>query len=66
MASPYWQMVKDKNFEQVPDTYLDFLMGCEWFVLKWSKHAKTVAEELKTRNRSHYHVEDKYGKTLED
>jgi ATP-dependent Lon protease len=64
MASPYWQMVRDCDFAQVPDTYLDFLMGLPWFVQ--SQWSEAVARELATRKRSHYHVEDKYGGTLED
>ena len=64
MASPYWQKVKDGDFAEVPDTYLDFLMGLPWFVKSpWSE---AVAKELATRKRSHYHVRDRYDKTLED
>ena len=64
MTSPYWQMVKDGDFAQVPDTYLDFLLGLPWFVK--SQWAEAVGKELATRKRSHYHVPDQYGKVLED
>lgn len=64
MASPYWQMVKDGEFDEVPDTYLDWLMGEPWFIR--TQAAKAVAIELATRKRSHYHVPDQFGKTLED
>jgi hypothetical protein len=63
MASPYWQKVKDKDFAEVPDTYLDFLLGLGWFVK--SQWSKAVEKELATRKRSHYHVEDQYGKRIE-
>ena len=63
MTSPYWQKVKDTDFAEVPDTYLDFLMGLDWFVK--SQWAEAVSKELATRKRSHYHVPDQYGKVIE-
>lgn len=30
MTSPYWQMVKDRNFDEVPDTYLDWCRDQPW------------------------------------
>lgn len=65
MASPYWKMVKDCNFDEVPDTYLDWLLDQAWFQ-KMLKLYASVQRELATRKRSHYHIEDRFGKTLED
>ena len=63
MASPYWQMVKDRNFDEVPDTYLDWLLGQKWF-LKMG-FVSEVMHELETRRRSHYHVKDQFGKIID-
>ena len=62
MASPYWQMVKDRNFDEVPDTYLDWIRDQEWVR---PDTLKAINKELETRKRSHYHVEDRYGKVIE-
>jgi hypothetical protein len=58
--------VKSRDFEAIPDTYLDYLQGQPWFVAKFSALSEAVEKELATRQRSHYHVEDQYGKVLED
>lgn len=55
---------RGKDIAEVPDTYLDWLMGETWFVKK--KDSEEVAKELAARERSHYHIEDAFGKTIED
>lgn len=55
---------RGRDVAEVPDTYLDWLMGEKWFVKR--PDAEDVARELMARKRSHYHVEDEYGKTLEE
>ena len=65
MPSPYWQMIIDGDYAEVPDTDLDWLRDQPWFQKKIDLYM-AVDRELKTRKRSHYHVADRYGRTLED
>ena len=64
MPSTYWQLVKDHEFANVPDTYLDHLLGEDWFVK--TELAEEVVKELALRKRSYAFVPDQWGKTLED
>lgn len=60
--TPYWQMVKDRNFDQVPDTYLDWLRDQPWA----KEHTvEAINKELAARKRSHFHVEDRFGKIID-
>jgi len=57
-----------KPIGEIPDTYLDWLLGEPWFITN-KKNQKLIPEiehELATRRRSRCYVEDQYGKTLED
>lgn len=57
---------RDKDLAEIPDTYLDWLLGEQWFFGQERNESLIVeiTKELATRKRSHYHVEDDYGKTL--
>ncbi len=61
MSSPYWQMVKDRNFDEVPDTYLDWCRDQPWIR---PDTMQAINRELETRKRSNYHIEDKFGKVI--
>lgn len=63
MTSPYWPMVKARQFDEVPDTYLDWLRDRDWIK---PDTLQAINKELETRKRSHYHVEDRFGKVLDD
>jgi len=57
-----------KSVGEIPDTYLDWLLGEPWFVTN-AKNQTLIPEiikELATRRRSRCYIEDQYGKTLED
>jgi hypothetical protein len=59
---------KGKRLADIPDTYLDYIIGEKWFVeqprnRRW---IEAIGLELAARKRSHYHVEDYYGKTMEE
>ena len=59
---------KDADIGEIPDTYLDWLLGETWFVTN-AKNQKLIPEiikELATRKRSRCYVPDQYGKTMED
>ena len=62
MTSPYWPMVKNRDFAQVPDTYLDWVRDQTWCK---KETVEAINKELETRKRSHYHVEDRYGKVID-
>jgi hypothetical protein len=57
-----------KDISVIPDTYLDYVIGQPWFFNKKENEAtlNAIVKELDTRRRSHFYIEDDYGKTLED
>ena len=59
---------RGKGLAEIPDTYLDWIIGQEFFFSQKRNEALIVeiTKELATRRKSHYHIEDEYGKTLED
>jgi hypothetical protein len=59
---------KGKVLAEIPDTYLDWLLGQDWFVKRPGNREwmEAIGKELATRKRSHWHVEDRFGKTMED
>ena len=59
---------KGKRLAEIPDTYLDWLIGAGWFIERPGNREwiEAIGLELAARKRSHYHVEDDYGKTMED
>jgi uncharacterized protein (DUF3820 family) len=57
---------KGKTLADIPDTYLDWLIGQDWFVKRNREWVEAIGKELATRKRSHYYVEDQIGKVMED
>lgn len=59
---------KNRPIGEIPDTYLDYLLGETWFCLnaKNLKLIEAIEKELATRRRSRCYIEDQFGKTLED
>jgi uncharacterized protein (DUF3820 family) len=59
---------KNKPISEIPDTYLDYLMGEEWFIKNTRNKflIKEIDKEIATRLRSGYFIEDDYGKTFLD
>jgi hypothetical protein len=59
---------KGKLLEDIPDTYLDYLLGEKWFIENTRNKfwIQDIVKELDTRRRSRCYVEDDYGQTLED
>jgi uncharacterized protein (DUF3820 family) len=57
-----------KTLSEIPDTYLDWLIGQDWFVKRRGNRywLQAIGQEMETRKRSHYHVSDDFDKTLED
>lgn len=57
-----------KLLSEIPDTYLDWVIGQDWFVeqSRNEKWLEAIERELKTRRKSRCYVPDMYGKTLED
>lgn len=59
---------KGVDIGEIPDTYLDYLLGERWFLThpKNQTLIPEIQQELATRQRSRCYVPDQYGKTLED
>ena len=59
---------KDHDLAEIPDTYLDWIVGESWFISQPRNKTliEAIGKELETRKRSRYHIEDQYGKTMED
>lgn len=59
---------KGKRLADIPDTYLDWLIGEGWFIERPGNRdwMLAIGLELEARKRSHYHVADQYDKTMED
>lgn len=57
---------KGREVGEVPDTYLDHLLGEGWFIKdkRNTELAKEIVKELATRKRSDAGVPDEWGKTL--
>ncbi|WP_218253678.1 hypothetical protein, partial [Candidatus Magnetobacterium casense] len=60
-STNFYRVIKS-DFDFVPDTYLDWLLGETWFIQNYEAESVNVQKELNTRRRSHYHVEDQFGK----
>jgi hypothetical protein len=65
MPSENWNRLVKREFDNIPDTYLDWLLGQKWFVTKFKDLSVDVEKELAGRKRSYYHVPDKFDKILE-
>jgi len=57
---------RDRNIEEIPDTYLDWLLGEKWFLEKYNHLVIPIAKELALRKRSDCHIRDDFDKTLEE
>ena len=68
MKIPFGKLYRGVDIGEIPDTYLDWLLGQKWFFEDKRNNdlAKEITKELVTRKRSYYFIPDKYGKTLED
>jgi hypothetical protein len=61
-TSPYWPMVKARQFDEVPDTYLDWVRDQVWCR---KETVEAINKELATRKRSNFHVPDRFGKIID-
>lgn len=59
---------KGRDVADIPDTYLDWLLGQQWFYGQARNEPliQEIVKELALRKRSHCPVRDEYDKTLED
>ena len=47
---------KDKDIEDVPDSYLSWIKGEDWFKNKFPFLCKNINKELEYRNRFNLHI----------
>lgn len=59
---------KGKLIAEIPDTYLDWIIGQDWFA-KQPRNREwmgAIGLELAARKRSHYSVRDQFDRGMED
>lgn len=59
---------RGKVIAEIPDTYLDWIMGQDWFVRRPINRdlIEAIGLELAARKRSHYSVRDQFDRGMED
>jgi hypothetical protein len=59
---------KGRKLADIPDTYLDWVVGQDWFVSQPRNREwiEAIGKELALRKRSHAPVRDEWDKSLED
>ena len=60
MAETLWKIPfgihRDTDIEEVPDSYLNWLQGEQWFRDNFKSEAEIVKKELKYRNQFDLHI----------
>ncbi len=49
---------KDRDIEDVPNSYLIWISGEEWFITREPKLYENIKKELKYRNQFDLHIKD--------